>query len=318
MITKIGALIILLSIPETSTWFLCPPSNGCRPMPPVAPPCCNQQIPLANNCNGCSSNNNYPQAQSYQTPSYLQPQQYPQQMYQTPQLPQAPQIFKQQYQQPQQPQQQQQYQTPNQYPSQQGYGVPPPSDNKYPQAQAYITPNPCYQIGKYRCCNQKLQFEMENFLDDYQNSGASMCNYNRLAKEMQYRLESNFNVTFETLVSLGDFETKSYYEGYQVCRFEKRGKHYMAYETPFENPADMIPALEKDLGHPVGGGRYNQNAGGFGGQGGVDHGRTGAGDGGQGFEFGTSSPMSGGKFQITDVGTSSHTLQKSKFTKSRL
>uniref|UniRef100_A0A0K0EUH1 Ground-like domain-containing protein n=1 Tax=Strongyloides venezuelensis TaxID=75913 RepID=A0A0K0EUH1_STRVS len=306
MITKIGALIILLSIPETSTWFLCPPSGGCRPMPAVSPSCCNQPLPLANNCNGCSSNNNYPQAQSYQTPSYLQPQQYPQQMYQ---MPQVPQIFKQQYQQPLQ--QQPQYQAPNQYPSQQSYNSPPPSGNKYPQAQAYITPSPCYQIGRHRCCNQKLQFEMERFLDDYQNSGASMCNYNRIAKEMQFRLETNFNVTFETLVSLGDFEGRSYYEGYQVCRFERRGKHYMAYETPFENPADMIPALEKDLGHPVSSGRYNQNAGGFGRQ-------TGAGDGGQGFEFGTSSPMSGGKFQVTDVGTSSHDLQKLVFTKSKI
>ncbi|CEF63438.1 Hypothetical protein SRAE_1000170000 [Strongyloides ratti] len=277
--TRIEVLIILLFITKSYSWFLCPPSNGCGPAPVTSPccnqqiptlpqPCCNQRPPLTNNCNGCSSSNNYPQAQVYQPRPYIQPQQ----------LYQIPQSFNQQ---PQYPIQSNQL--PSQFIPQQQYNVVP-ANGGYPQKDSYITPNPCYQIGRHRCCNQKLQFEMENFLTDYQNTGA----------------KSNFNITFETIVSLGDFETKSYYDGHQICKFERRGKIYMAYETPFENPEDMNSALEKDLGYPVDRPRssnINSPASN------LVHDRG-------NFEFGTSETSNKGGFQVTDIGVSSHSQRK--------
>uniref|UniRef100_A0A0N4ZTL5 enoyl-CoA hydratase n=1 Tax=Parastrongyloides trichosuri TaxID=131310 RepID=A0A0N4ZTL5_PARTI len=245
IMVKFEALTLLLISNQAFSWFLCPSQNACASMPIPSPccnqqqyvppnPCCNQQPPLATGCGGCGSRNVNYQPQLYPQPMLSsQPQQY--------QVPAAIPY----------PQVQNRYPILNKEPLPQQTYIQP--SNSYIQPDSYVTPNPCYLVGKHRCCNQKLQNEMETFITDYQNNGASMCNYNRLAKEMQNRLQKNFNSTFETIVSLGNFEHKSYYDGFKTCKFEKRGKTYLAYETPFENPSDMPIALAKDLGLPIGG-----------------------------------------------------------------
>ncbi|CCD71363.2 Ground-like domain-containing protein [Caenorhabditis elegans] len=90
-----------------------------------------------------------------------------------------------------------------------------------------------YNNHGYACCNLKLQNKMEELADELLNNGTfHRCNVQKLANDLQDKVESAFKEDFETVVGLSDFAERIHFREHYVCKIEVNGRYMLAWATP--------------------------------------------------------------------------------------
>ncbi|KAK6038544.1 ground-like domain protein, partial [Cooperia oncophora] len=75
------------------------------------------------------------------------------------------------------------------------------------------------------CCDPKIPFLVDNQLSTNNGMGA-------ITRAVQERVQSQFNTTFEVIISESDFVVNTYYTGLRQCKFETDRYYVALYETP--------------------------------------------------------------------------------------
>ncbi|KAF1748273.1 hypothetical protein GCK72_024740 [Caenorhabditis remanei] len=90
-----------------------------------------------------------------------------------------------------------------------------------------------YNNHGYACCNLRLQNKMEELADELLNNGTfHRCNVQKLANDLQDKVETAFKEDFETVVGLSDFAERIHFREHYVCKIEVNGRYMLAWATP--------------------------------------------------------------------------------------
>ncbi|EGT53015.1 CBN-GRD-7 protein [Caenorhabditis brenneri] len=90
-----------------------------------------------------------------------------------------------------------------------------------------------YNNHGYACCNLRLQTKMEELADELLNNGTfHRCNVQKLANDLQVKVETAFKEDFETVVGLSDFAERIHFREHYVCKIEVNGRYMLAWATP--------------------------------------------------------------------------------------
>uniref|UniRef100_A0A1I7TWJ9 Ground-like domain-containing protein n=1 Tax=Caenorhabditis tropicalis TaxID=1561998 RepID=A0A1I7TWJ9_9PELO len=90
-----------------------------------------------------------------------------------------------------------------------------------------------YNNHGYACCNLRLQTKMEELADELLNNGTfHRCNVQKLANDLQDKVETAFKEDFETVVGLSDFAERIHFREHYVCKIEVNGRYMLAWATP--------------------------------------------------------------------------------------
>ncbi|VDN01350.1 unnamed protein product [Thelazia callipaeda] len=108
----------------------------------------------------------------------------------------------------------------------------PSSDCSYVEDQ-FPLPE-CYtNDAGYLCCNKDMEILMYNVYSQIMtDSKFHRCNIQFIANEMNKHLQTHFNSSFETVVGLGDFASKSHFYSNQICKIKVGERYVLAYGTP--------------------------------------------------------------------------------------
>ncbi|VDM56401.1 unnamed protein product, partial [Angiostrongylus costaricensis] len=101
---------------------------------------------------------------------------------------------------------------------------------------------------RFMCCNSRLEQVMKQVFDELTSDGKwNRCNVQKLANNLQNRTESVFNTKFEVLVGLGDFASKSHFQGDLICKIEIQDRFVLSYATPNIQQSTDYHALPPSL-----------------------------------------------------------------------
>uniref|UniRef100_A0A914P3R8 Ground-like domain-containing protein n=1 Tax=Panagrolaimus davidi TaxID=227884 RepID=A0A914P3R8_9BILA len=109
-----------------------------------------------------------------------------------------------------------------------GGGGPP----KYPLPE-------CKTNGSgFMCCNDGVEDVVKDAIDDLKKQKAkqgekfSNCNLQMMANKIQEMAEKKFNTTFETMVGISNFASKTRFFGNMVCKVKRGNRYVLAFATP--------------------------------------------------------------------------------------
>ncbi|XGW35246.1 hypothetical protein V3C99_018901 [Haemonchus contortus] len=87
------------------------------------------------------------------------------------------------------------------------------------------------------CCDSRLAQIMRSAADD----SSSFAHLGDAAKFIQRRIQLEYLLSFEVIISAGDFATSTYYHGTNTCKIRVGQYNVLAYETPVQyNPFDIV------------------------------------------------------------------------------
>ncbi|KAF7640095.1 G_PROTEIN_RECEP_F1_2 domain-containing protein [Meloidogyne graminicola] len=89
-------------------------------------------------------------------------------------------------------------------------------------------------IVNLMCCNAQLEENMNKAYNKFiqNNPNINKCNIQKIANIIQQSSENYFNKTFETIVGLNDYVSKSHFFSNYICKIKRNDKYILAYATP--------------------------------------------------------------------------------------
>ncbi|KAH7722801.1 Protein GRD-15 [Aphelenchoides avenae] len=77
----------------------------------------------------------------------------------------------------------------------------------------------------FMCCNNGLEDLMRTTYDQLRGQPEFLnCNVHRISNEVQTRAEAQYNTTFEVIVGIGDYASKSHFFHNLICKIEREGR----------------------------------------------------------------------------------------------
>lgn len=78
----------------------------------------------------------------------------------------------------------------------------------------------------------------QSYLELSSRPGWTSCNIQQIANRVQKNAEEAYNTTFEIVVGVGDYASKSHFYSDLICKIEVDGKFVLAYATPRPDAED--------------------------------------------------------------------------------
>uniref|UniRef100_A0A915LXC3 Ground-like domain-containing protein n=1 Tax=Meloidogyne javanica TaxID=6303 RepID=A0A915LXC3_MELJA len=84
------------------------------------------------------------------------------------------------------------------------------------------------------CCNAQLEENMNEAYDKAfrENNSLNKCNIQKIANSIQKSAENTFNTTFEIIIGLSDYISKSHFFRNYICKIKRDERYILAYASP--------------------------------------------------------------------------------------
>ncbi|KAI6227850.1 Ground-like domain-containing protein [Aphelenchoides besseyi] len=113
----------------------------------------------------------------------------------------------------------------------------------------------------FMCCNNEVEDGMVRSFNELRESRAdwSSCNLQQISNRVQQNLEREYNTTFEVVVGVGDYASRSHFWSNLICKVELDGKFILSYATPHADAEDYPEGGINGGQNGEDGGSYREN-----------------------------------------------------------